>query len=133
MDVSRRGSIRNRGVNHLISYLQLRSNEPNWRDNNLRWDAKSKHIAITAKGVHSRDGAVYHDYTIQFSLDDVSALIEIVGHLATKTDAVALRDHLVTQIPALVKLLACATSITPAPMPPPVPKKSTSRWPKSDA
>ena len=50
------------------------------------------------------------------SLDDISALIAIMGHAGAANDASLLRDHLGEELPAIVKLLACATGLLPTPL-----------------
>jgi hypothetical protein len=99
----------------VLPNLPLDSTEE-WCRNRVKWDPSTKQIVISATGVPAKDGKTNHNYTIRLSLQDVSALITILGHTGTATDAEKLRDHLCKQIPALVKLLACATGIVPTPM-----------------
>jgi hypothetical protein len=64
-------------------------------------------------------GHTHHDYVIRLSLEDVSALLSVLGHVASKTDAQLLREQLGKDVPGLVKMLACANGIAPMPMPEP--------------
>jgi hypothetical protein len=57
-----------------------------------------------------------HDYWISLSLEDISCLIGLLGHAGSANDAKLLRDHLNRQIPAIVKLLACAAGVAPVPI-----------------
>lgn len=113
MDISRRGANRNRGRTDIISKLPFISgSERSWRDN-VRWHRVDKVIQITAKRIRHTDGKSHHNYTISLTLEDVAALIEILGHAAEKSDAKLLRDKLKATIPAIVKLLACAIGFQP--------------------
>ena len=53
---------------------------------------------------------------IKLTLPDISALIHLLGHAGAEQDAVLLRDNLKENIPAIVKLLACATGVQPLEM-----------------
>ena len=116
MDISRRGSERDRGPTSVISGLRLKVGAQSQWENNVRWDATRKQIVIDTRWVKHTDERTHHDYSIRLSLEDVSALITILGHAGSASDANLLRDHLGKQVPALVKLLACATGLVPTPM-----------------
>jgi len=128
MDITRRGAERDRGETTIISNLPFKTGSKNWWDNNVRWDRLSKKVVIRAPGVCHTDGRTHHDYTIELSLDDVAALIELLGHVGAASDAKSLRDHLGKNIRAIVKLLACATGVAPVPI-----KEQTSRPKKKTA
>ena len=87
-----------------------------WLDN-VRWDSESKQIVIEARYVLHTDGITHHNYRILSSLEDVTALVALLGHAGSASDAELLREHLGKNIPAIVKLLACATGLVPTPMP----------------
>jgi hypothetical protein len=71
---------------------------------------------IRASNVPVKHGRTSHDYFIYLTLEDVSALLTLLGHARSASDATLLRDHLADHVPALVKLLACATGLVPMPM-----------------
>ncbi len=113
MDISRKGAERNRGRTDIITGLTFTSSkESSWNDN-VRWNTHAKAILINAYWIQSTDGKSHHNYTIKLTLDDIAALVELVGHAGAKTDAKLLRDSLAKNIPAIVKLLACATGVQP--------------------
>jgi hypothetical protein len=115
MDISR-GAQRDRGQTTVINELVLRvGSEYKWHDK-VRWDPATKKVVIDAGWVRHTDGRTHHNYQIRLSLEDVSALVTILGHAGLASDATLLRDHLGKQVPALVKLLACATGLVPTPM-----------------
>jgi hypothetical protein len=116
MDILRYGSQRYRGTKSVLSDLSL---EPETEDSfadNVSWDKAAKQIVIRASWVPHGDGRTNHEHLIRLDLEDVSALIAILGHAGSATDASLLREHLREQLPALVKLLACATGLVPTPM-----------------
>jgi hypothetical protein len=115
VDIIRYGSQRYRGTKYLFRNLRLRSGEK-WQ-NNVRWDTGRKQVAIQVNWIPHDDGKTNHTYCINLSPDDVSALLAILAHAGSASDAELLRKHLAKQVPALVKLLACATGLTPVPMP----------------
>jgi hypothetical protein len=114
MDILRRGSSRDHGPTFIISGQSLKK-AYEW-EANVRWDHISKQIIIFVPSVPYGDGHTNHDYYIRLSLEDISYLVTLLGHAGSATDASSLRDHLRQQVPALVKLLACATSLVPTPM-----------------
>ena len=116
MDILRWGSQRDRGTKYVISGLRLNSGTGQaWQDN-VQWNEKTKQIIINAAWVPLGDGRTNHTYSIRLSLEDVSALVAILGHAGSAGDASLLRDHLRNQVPDLVKLLACATGLVPTPL-----------------
>jgi hypothetical protein len=116
MDIWRKGALRDRGTKKIISELSFKTDGKHWWENNVRWDSTHKELDIHARLVQHTDGLTHHNYTISLTLEDVSALIAVFGHAASATDAGLLRDHLAKDIPAIVKLLACATGIAPNPL-----------------
>jgi hypothetical protein len=117
MDISRKGAERDRGRTDIISGLTFTSrNESYWKDN-VRWNTHAKAIIINANWILSTDGKSHHNYTIKLTLEDIAALVDLVGHAGAKTDAKLLRDSLAKNIPAIVKLLACATGVQPLEIP----------------
>ena len=117
MDISRKGAKRNRGPTDIITGLAFTSrNESYWKDN-VRWNTQAKAIFINANWILSTDGKSHHNYTIKLTLADIAALVDLVGHAGAKTDAKLLRDSLAKNIPAIVKLLACATGVQPLEIP----------------
>lgn len=116
MDITRHGALRNRGTTDLVSNLSLyKGDKPDWRSN-VSWNEYHKQIVISGLLIPHQDGVTHHDYQIYLSLEDVSALITIFGHAASEQNAGLLRDLLGKNIPALVKLLACATGLAPLPI-----------------
>ena len=116
MDITRHGAFRNRGTTDLVSNLSLyKGDKPDWRSN-VSWNEYYKKIVISGLLIPYQDGVTHHDYKIYLSLEDVSALITIFGHAASEGNAGLLRDLLGKNIPALVKLLACATGLVPVPI-----------------
>jgi hypothetical protein len=114
MDILRRGSQRDYGTNLIVSNLSL---ERSLREEgNVWWDHKYKQIVIRVPWVQYGDGRTHHNYHIYLSLQDISALIMLLGHAGSADDASLLRDHLGQHVPALVKLLACATGLVPTPI-----------------
>ena len=116
MDIKRHGAQRYRGTTTVLSNLSLTTGKKYAWENTVRWDNATKQIEIRDSWVPAQDGRTRHTYYIRLSLDDVTALISLLGHAASAEDATLLRDRLGKDIPALVKLLACATGIVPTPM-----------------
>ena len=113
MRITRTGSERNRGTTELIPSIKFQTgNEYDFLDT-VRWEEWSKQIIIQPRWIPHSDGVTHHNYRIELTLEDISALIESFGHAASKRDATHLRDHLNNNIQAIVKLLACATGIKP--------------------
>jgi len=117
MDISRVASERVHKTKTIVKDLSLEpGTEGSWNDN-VRWDKHNKAIVIHATWVPAGPrGRVHHNYTIKLTLEDVTALIQLLGHAGSASDATLLRDHLQEHLPALVKLLACATGLVPTPM-----------------
>lgn len=115
-DIKRHGEQRNRGTKYILKGLSLKSETGRSRVDNVRWHPDNKEIVIGAAWVPHGDGRTNHNYPICLSLEDVSALVAILGHAGSASDASLLRDHLGKQVPALIKLLACATGLVPTPM-----------------
>src|SRR5438067_10550612 len=106
MRISRYGSSRYRGTKALIENVPLKPNmaDSNWYntyrwDKNVRWDANAKQIVLTPRYVPLGDGHTHHDYDIRFSLEDVSALLKVLAHVAPASDAGLLRDQLEKDVP----------------------------------
>lgn len=116
MDISRYAADRFRGWKHIFTGLSIKSGTGNWWQDNVKFDPQTKKIVISAARVPLGDGITKHNYQISLSLEDVSALVTILGHAGSASDAALLREHLGKQVPALVKLLACATGLVPTPM-----------------
>jgi hypothetical protein len=83
-----------------------------WQDN-VSWSAHDKRLVIRPWQVPHTDGRTHHNYSIELTLEDISSLIGLLGHAGSATDAKLLRDHLSKHVPAIVKLLACATGVAP--------------------
>jgi len=116
MDISRNGAERNRGTTRIVSGLSFKTTgKHNW-ENNVSWDSKNKQLVIRPRWVLHTDGITHHNYSIRLTLDDISSLIALLGHAGSATDAKLLRDHLGKHVPAIVKLLACATGVAPVPI-----------------
>lgn len=116
MNISRRGSYKNYGYKTLVSDLSFRvGNKYKFLDD-VQWKEADEVLLIKSKFVPHSDGVSHHNYEIVLTLEDISTLIEIVGHAASTTSADLLRDNLSEQIPAIVKLLACATGVAPVPI-----------------
>lgn len=117
MKITRRGTQRNRGITTIVSNLAFdTTSEHSWK-NNVSWEPILKELHIRPRWIPHSDGVTHHNYTVRLSLDDISSLIGLLGHAGSSTDASLLRDHLAKHIPAIVKLLACATGIAPVPLP----------------
>lgn len=116
MDISRNGAERNRGTITIVSGLSFKTTGKNSWENNVSWDARAKQLVIRPRWVLHTDGITHHDYSIRLTLEDISSLIALLGHAGSETDAKLLRDHLGKDVPAIVKLLACATGVAPIPI-----------------
>lgn len=117
MEISRHAAERYRGVTVLVSGLSFRTDSSKSWENNIHWDAREKVLEIKPHWVLHNDGITHHNYSIKLTLADISSLIDLLGHAGSATDAKLLRDHLAKQVPAIVKLLACATGVSPTPIP----------------
>lgn len=116
MDISRHGAQRYHGETVLVSGLTFRTDSSKRWENNLHWDPLEKILEIKPRWVPHTDGITHYNYSIKLTLNDISALIDLLGHAGSATDAKLLRDHLAKQVPAIVKLLACATGVAPSPI-----------------
>lgn len=116
MDIYRQGAERNRGRTYLVEELSFKTDEERAWKNNVQWDEYSKRLEIRPKWIRHTDDVTHHNYTILLTLDDISSLIGLLGHAGAESDAKLLREHLSKHVPAIVKLLACATGIVPTPM-----------------
>jgi hypothetical protein len=108
--------VRDRGNTIIVPNLSLKTTSEHWWQNNVSWEPKAKELSIRPRSVFHTDGITRHDYTVTLSLDDISSLIGLLGHAGSATDAKLLRDHLAKHVPAIVKLLACATGVAPVPL-----------------
>jgi hypothetical protein len=116
MDILRHGAQRNRGTTAIVEGLSFKTGgQYSWQDN-IVWSAKAKYLEIRPRWVTHTDGRTHHNYYIHLTLDDISSMIGLLGHAASATDAKLLRDHLSKHVPAIVKLLACATGVAPVPL-----------------
>jgi len=116
MDISRSGAQRYRGTTTIVADLSFKTgSEYSWQDN-VSWDARAKQLIIRPRWIPHTDGITTHNYSITLNLDDISSLIGLLGHAGSATDAKLLRDHLSKHVPAIVKLLACATGVAPVPI-----------------
>ncbi|MDB5347275.1 MAG: hypothetical protein JWP89_5652 [Schlesneria sp.] len=113
MKITRQASKRYRGTKTVLSV----SFKDGADEDTIHWNSLHKEIGINARSVEHSDGVTHHDYHVSLTLDDISALIGILGHAGSEYDAKLLRDHLKKQVPAIVKLLACATGLLPTPIP----------------
>ena len=116
MDISRWGAERFRGTTDIVTGLSFITEEDQRWKNNVRWDSEHKYLEICPKYVWHTDGVTRYNYSIRLTLDDISSLIALLGHAGSKSDAKLLRDHLSKHVPAIVKLLACATGVAPIPL-----------------
>jgi hypothetical protein len=116
MDISRYGSTRDRGIRRIIRGLCLKSDKSILIRNKVSWNSQTKQVIISAGHVPHGDGHTNHNYIIQLSLEDISALITVLGDAASGADATLLRNQLDKHVPILVKILACATGLIPIPM-----------------
>lgn len=107
MDIVRRGAQRNKGITTIASNL---APDIVW------WDKRSKSIVINALDIPHRDGHTKHNYEIRLTLADFAALLTELGAGISESEAPILRKELRRNIPALVKLLACATGLVPLPL-----------------
>lgn len=116
MDISRSGSERNRGTTNIVTGLSFKTDaEHSWK-NNVSWDQEAHQLIIRPRWVLHTDGITHHNYSIRLTLDDISSLIGLLGHAGSASDAKLLRDHLSKHVPAIVKLLTCATGAAPVPL-----------------
>ena len=116
MDISRSGAERDRGTTSIVTGLSFKTDADHSWKNNVSWDQKAKQLVICPRWVPHTDGITRHNYSIRLTLDDISSLIGLLGHAGSASDAKLLRDHLNKHVPALVKLLACATGVAPVPL-----------------
>ena len=117
MDISRRGAQRDRGPTTIVSGISFKTTSQYRWDNNVSWDPKGKQLIIRPRWIPHTDGITHHNYSIRLTLEDISSLIGLLGHAGSASDAKLLRDHLSKHVPAIVKLLACATGVAPVPLP----------------
>ena len=115
--ITRRGAQRDRGLTTIVSNLSFNTTSKHSWENNVSWEPKAKELYIRPRWVPHTDGITHHNYTVTLTLDDISSLIGLLGHAGSATDAKLLRDHLAKHVPAIVKLLACATGVAPVPLP----------------
>src|SRR5256885_16462884 len=111
MDISRHAAERNRGTTRIVSGLSFKTSGKYNFQTNVSWDSRAKQLVINPRWVLPTDGITHHDYSIRLTLDDISTLIGLLGDAGSATDAKLLRDHLSKHVPAIVKLLACATGV----------------------
>src|SRR3954451_9648598 len=78
---------------------------------------KNKQMVIPARYVEDRNSNTRHDYYVKLTVEDMAALITILGQEVSASAPNPLRDALCAEAPALVKLLACANGLMPTPMP----------------
>jgi hypothetical protein len=116
MDITRSGAERFHGIRTIVSGLSFKITSQRSWENNVSWDARTKQLVIRAPRVPNADGTTHHNYSIRLTLDDISSLISLLGHAGSASDAKLLRDRLSKHIPAIVKLLACATGVAPVPL-----------------
>jgi hypothetical protein len=123
MRVSRSGASRNRGTTVLMDNVSLTPNMASdiwyWSEKNVRWDARTKELQLAPRNIPLGDGRTHHNYSLSFTMEDISAFLAVLGHVASASDAQLLRDQLGKDVPALVKMLSCANGIAPMPMPEP--------------
>lgn len=117
MDISRKGAERDRGRTKIVSGLTLTSDQGVYAKRNVRWNMTEKAVYIEAYFVKHTDGRSHHNYSIKLTLDDVAAVIDLIGHAGAKLEAGLLRDCLKEKVPAIVKILACATGLQPQEIP----------------
>ena len=116
MDITRSGAARNRGTTTIVAGLSLKTTAKHSWQNNVSWEPGTKEPVIRPRWVPHTDGSTHHNYQARLTLDDVTSLIGLLGHAGSATDAKLLRDHLANHVPAVVKLLACATGVAPMPI-----------------
>lgn len=116
MDINRSGAERYRGTTSIVTGLSFKTDDEHSWENNVNWDQKAKQLVIRPRWVAHTDGITHHNYSIRLTLDDISSLIGLLGHAGSASDAKLLRDHLSKHVPAIVKLLACATGVAPVPL-----------------
>ena len=118
MKITRSASQRTRRNEPIVEDVKLQTLNKDYLRNNVNWNPSTGGIVIIERYVEFKDGKTHHDYYIHLSLDDLAALISLLGQNAdSKNDAKRLHDHLNKDIPALVKLLACATGLIPQSIP----------------
>jgi hypothetical protein len=113
MQITRSGAERHRGTTIVVPHLSFNTSSKDFWENNLTWSPRAKQLDIRAPWVLHTDGITHHNYTVTLTLEDISSLIGLLGHAGSATDARLLRDHLAKHVPAIVKLLACATGVAP--------------------
>lgn len=116
MDICRYGAERYRKTTAIVTGLSFETKAENNWGNKVSWDPEDKQLVIHLRWVLHTDGITHHNYLIRLTLDDVSSLIGLLGHAGSASDAKLLRDHLSKHVPAIVKLLACATGVAPVPL-----------------
>jgi len=78
-------------------------------DANVHYASVIRQIIIVLKQIQDpADPKSRYDYTIELSLEDVAAIIEALAKVDA-SDAGPLKEKLANRVPALVKILACAT------------------------
>jgi hypothetical protein len=115
MEITRTGALRNRGTKMIVSASFKTTREYTW-ESNVDWDQRKKQLVIRPRWVPHTDGVTHHNYSIRLTLEDISALIGLLGHAGSASDAKLLRKHLAKHLPAIVKLLACATGVALVPL-----------------
>ena len=91
MEIDRYGSERYRGITSVIGQLPLKAKTGGLWTDNVSWNESKKKIEILAPRVPFGDGHTRHNYLIRLTLEDVSALITILGHAGSASGASLLR------------------------------------------
>lgn len=112
MKITRSGHMRDRGETVLVPEVSFNYDGTRPWANDVWWRDKDKTLSINIQAVPHSDGITLHNYRLTLSLADISALIEILGHIGSSGDAGLLRRHLSEKVPEIVRILACATGVS---------------------
>jgi hypothetical protein len=110
MDIKRTGAERDHGATTIYGDLPL-----NGRRVYVNWDRDARQLIIRLPAVKTAP-KTQHRYYIHLTLDDITTLIDTIDRDVVGSDANLLHDHLREHLPAIVRLLACATGLATVPL-----------------
>lgn len=122
MRIFRRGSSRNYGVTEVVRDRPLNSRPDRQLSDGVSWDANSKQVSVRLPSIPKGGDSTHHDYTVSFSLADISAILETVGREMYTNNRVHTDDGTNLIHKAIAKFLAYASGYTTTLLPPPKPR-----------
>ena len=122
MRIFRRGSSRNYGVTEVVRDRPLNSRPGQHLSDGVTWDSNSKQVSVRLRSIPKGGDSTHHDYTVSFSLADISAIIETVGREMYANRCVYTDDSTGLIHKAIAKFLAYASGYATTLLPPPKPR-----------